>query len=130
MISDPIGDMLTRIRNGYQARHGEVKLPYSKIKKELAEVLVKAGFLKAVEVEKGQPNQLVLDLKYKEGKKPALSNLERISKPSRHLYLKATEIKPVFSGLGIAVISTSRGLMTGRAAKKLNLGGEIICRIW
>lgn len=130
MISDPIGDMLTRIRNSYQARHGEVKLPFSKVKEELAKVLTEAGFLKGVRVEEGNPKQLVLDLKYREGKKPVITNLERVSKPSRHLYLRASEIKPVLSGLGAVIISTSKGLMVGQEARKKNLGGEIICRVW
>ena len=130
MISDPIGDMLTRIRNSYQARHGEVRLPHSKVKKELARVLVEEGFLRSVEVEKGTPNQLVLDLKYREGKQPAVTNIQRVSKPSRHLYTRANEIRSVLSGLGIVVISTSKGLMTGQQARKKNLGGEVVCRVW
>lgn len=130
MISDPIGDMLARIKNGYQARHGEIRLPYSGIKHELAKVLVEEGFLKSVTVEENGHKELILDLKYQEGKKPAIEDLVRVSKPSRHLYVKATEIKPVFSGLGIKIVSTSKGLMTGKKARKQNLGGEVICHVW
>ncbi|MCJ7828057.1 30S ribosomal protein S8 [Patescibacteria group bacterium] len=131
VLTDPIGDMLTRIRNSYKARHGEVVVPHSKIKPELAKVLVKAKFLKSVEITKKDGfDQLVLDLKYKEGKKPSVTQLVRVSKPSRHLYVKYTKIKPVFSGLGIQIISTSKGLMTGREARKAKMGGEIICKVW
>ncbi len=130
MVSDPIGDMLARISNGYQARHGEVRLPYSNIKHRLASLLVEEGFLKGVEVDKTNHPELVVDLKYQEGKKPAVEKMVRVSRPSRHLYVRWNEIKPVLSGLGTEVISTSKGLMTGRQARRKKLGGEIICRVW
>jgi len=129
MISDPIGDMITRIRNGYLASRQEVIMPHSKIKQSLAEILLKEGYLKKIEVEKGTAKSMKLTLKY-ERKNPAVTEVKRISKPGRRIYVKAKKIRPVFSGLGVIILSTPKGLMTGKEAKKKNMGGETICRVF
>jgi small subunit ribosomal protein S8 len=129
MISDPIGDMLTRIRNGYLASRQEVIVPHSKIKQSLAEILLKEGYLKKIEVEKQVPKSMKLTLKY-EGKSSAMTQVKRISKPGKRIYVKAKEIRPVLSGLGVIILSTPKGLMTGKEAKKKNMGGEAVCRVY
>lgn len=128
-MSDPIGDMITRIRNSYLVGHQEVSLPYSKVKENIAQILLKKGFLKKVAVEGKKLKMLVLTLKYK-GKEPTLTHIERISRPGRRIYVGAKKIQSVLSGLGINIFSTSAGIMTGREAKQKKLGGEIICRVW
>lgn len=130
-MSDPIGDLITRIRNGYLTSQKQIMAPYSAIKKELAKILVKENYLRKVTVEgkKPQEKKLVVKLKYPE-QKPAISHIERISKPSLRVYLQAKELKPFRGGFGMRILSTSQGLMTDRKAKKKNLGGEVICRLW
>lgn len=130
-MSDPIGDLITRIRNGYLTSQKQIMAPYSAIKKELAKILVKENYLRKVTVEgkKPQEKKLVVKLKYPE-QKPAISHIERISKPSLRVYLQAKELKPFRGGFGMRILSTSQGLMTDREAKKKNLGGEVICRLW
>lgn len=128
-MSDPIGDLLIRIKNGYMARKSLVEAPWSKILEETARVLVACGYLKGVKVTEDKFKTLTLSLKYKDGK-PALNNVKRVSKPGVRRYIKAGEIKPVINGLGIAIISTSKGLMIGQEARKQNLGGEILAEIW
>jgi len=129
MISDPIGDMLTRIRNGFLASQRQIVVPHSKIKENLAQILTKNGYLKKIEVEGKDKKNLNLTLRY-EGKKPAIVQIKRVSKPGRRVYIKSKQIKPVLSGLGIMVISTPTGMMTGKQAFKENLGGEVICQVW
>ncbi|HUW21347.1 MAG TPA: 30S ribosomal protein S8 [Candidatus Bathyarchaeia archaeon] len=129
MISDPIGDMLSRIRNGFLASRREVTVPYSKVKENLAEILLRNGYFKKVEIVGENKKSFKFTLRY-EAKKPTLTKIERVSKPGRRVYIKAGQIRPVLSGLGMMVLSTPMGLMTGRQAQKKNLGGEIICRIW
>jgi small subunit ribosomal protein S8 len=128
-MTDPIGDLLTRIRNGYLASHSEVEVPYSKIKNQLAEIFVSQGYLEKAKSAGGKKKKLVLVLKYL-GKKPAVTKIKRISKPGRRIYLKAKEIRPVLSGLGTIILTTPAGLMTGQEARKKKLGGEVICCIW
>lgn len=130
-MTDPIGDMLTRIRNGYAVHQRQVEVPYSVIKEKLAQILVKEGYLKEVVTEgkKTQEKKLVIKLKYHR-QEPALDHIERISKPSLRIYLQAKELKPFRGGFGMRILSTSQGLMTGREAKKKNLGGEVICQLW
>ena len=128
-MTDPIGDMLTRIRNGYLARKKMVKVPYSRIKEQMAEILVKEGYLAKLKVRSEKFKILELGLKY-EGKKPALTSIERVSKPGLRIYSPAKKIKQVCSGLGLSILSTSAGLMTNKEARKKNLGGEIICQVW
>lgn len=131
MYTDPIADMLTRIRNANIVSHEEVQMPSSKLKVELAKVLKEEGYITDyTEKEVGKFKVLVITLKYDERNKPVISNLKRISKTGLRVYSKAKDLPQVFGGLGIAIISTSKGLMTDRKAKKDNLGGEVICYVW
>ena len=127
---DPIANFLTQIRNAYLARLSSIKAPHSKIKEELAGILWKSGFLSEVEVQGEVPNKkIIAKLNYSHNL-PALTHIARVSKPSVRTYTKASTIKSTLSGRGMTIISTSKGLMTDRQAKKLGLGGEIICRVW
>ncbi len=131
-MSDPIGDMLIRIKNGYRARKQVVEIPYSKIKEEIAKILVKEGYLKNLKSQMSNvktQKTLNLTLKY-EGKKPAIEEIKRISKPGVRIYAKAGKIPKVRLGFGITILSTSKGIMTDKQAKKENLGGEVICQVW
>ena len=131
MFTDPIADMLTRIRNANIVSHEEVEMPSSKLKVELAKVLKEEGYItNYTEKEVGKFKVLSITLKYDEANKPVISNLKRISKTGLRVYSKAKDLPQVFGGLGIAIISTSKGLMTDRKARKENLGGEIICYVW
>jgi small subunit ribosomal protein S8 len=130
-VTDPIADMLTRIRNASAARHHELTLPSSKVKREIARILVEEGFIDGYDTQpNGVQDQLVVRLKYVEGRTPVVSGLKRISKPGLRVYARKTEIPRVLGGLGLAILSTSRGIMTGSQARKLNLGGEVLCYIW
>ena len=130
-VTDPIADMLTRVRNASAARHRGVTLPSSKVKRELARILVEEGFIDSFDTAAdGVQELLTMQLKYVEGKTPVVSGLKRISKPGLRVYARKTEIPRVLGGLGIAVLSTSRGIMTGSQARKLNLGGEVLCYVW
>lgn len=131
MFTDPIADMLTRIRNANIVSHPEVQMPSSKLKLELAKVLKEEGYITEYEEkEVGKFKVLVITLKYDERNKPVISNLKRISKTGLRVYSKAKDLPQVFGGLGIAIISTSKGLMTDRKARKENLGGEVVCYVW
>jgi len=127
---DPIANMLTSIRNGQMASMEMVKIPFSKIKLEIAKVLVRESLLKKVEKKgRGIKRVIEMELKYKEGI-PVMSSLKRVSKPGQRIYIKVKDVRPVRNDYGILIISTSKGLMTNREAKKQKLGGEIICKIW
>jgi small subunit ribosomal protein S8 len=129
--TDPIADMLTRIRNASLARHRELTLPSSRVKREIARILVEEGFIESYSTaQDGVQETLALQLKYVEGKTPVVSGLKRISKPGLRVYARKTEIPRVLGGLGLAILSTSRGIMTGSEARKLNLGGEVLCYVW
>lgn len=130
-MTDPISDLITRIRNGYLVRQRWIRAPYSTIKENLVKILVKEGYLKKVTVEgkKPQEKELVLELKYSQ-REPAISHIERVSKPSLRVYLQAKELKSLRGGFGARILSTSKGLMIDREAKKKNLGGEVICKLW
>jgi small subunit ribosomal protein S8 len=130
-MTDPIADMLTRVRNASVARHREVVLPASRVKTEIARILVEEGFIASFEsrVDDGH-DLLVLTLKYVEGRTPVVTGLKRISKPGLRVYARKTEIPRVLGGLGVAILSTSHGIMTGQQARKLNLGGEVLCYVW
>ncbi len=129
-MNDPIADMLTRIRNAQAVKLEEVFVPFSKIKKRMAEILKAEGYLADFEEQEGQRGaKLRLLLKYEQGK-GTITALERISKPGRRVYSGAADLSRVLQGLGISIISTSRGLMTDREARKQKLGGEVICKIW
>ncbi len=130
-MSDPIADMLTRIRNGGKAEFEKVDIPGSKLKVELARVLKEQGYIKNYKFLKDDKQGVLrIYLKYVGEKQPAIYGLERVSKPSRRVYKKAKEIKSVLNGLGISIISTSKGLMTDKEAKKANMGGEVLCNVW
>ena len=129
--SDPIADMLTRIRNASLARHRELTLPSSRVKREIARILVEEGFIESYATSQdGVQELLTIQLKYVEGKTPVVSGLKRISKPGLRVYARKTEIPRVLGGLGTAILSTSHGIMTGQSARKLNLGGEVLCYVW
>ncbi len=130
-VTDPIADMLTRIRNASLARHGEVTVPSSKVKREIARILAEEGFIGGYRTSTDGPQEYIsLDLRYVEGKSPVVSGLKRISKPGLRVYARKTEIPRVLGGLGIVILSTSRGIMTGAQARKQNLGGEVLCYVW
>ena len=130
MVTDPIADMLTRIRNANQMRYKEVEVPASKIKIEIARILKEEGFISDYKIKKNNiQDNIVLYLKYS-GKERVITGLKRISKPGLRVYAKAEEIPTVLSGLGIAIISTSKGLMTDKDARKASLGGEVLAYIW
>ena len=130
MVTDPIADMLTRIRNANQMRYNEVEVPASKIKNEIARILKEEGFISDYKIKKNNIQDiLVLNLKYS-GKERVITGLKRISKPGLRVYAKADEIPTVLSGLGIAIISTSKGMMTDKDARKASLGGEVLAYIW
>lgn len=131
MLTDPISDFLTQIKNGYMARKGSVVVSYSKAKEGIARLLSKEGYLGKVEVKTlGKvKKELLVNLLYK-GKEPKLTDVVRVSKISRRTYAKKNKIPKVLGGLGITIITTSSGLMTGAEARKKRLGGEIICKIW
>lgn len=131
MYTDPIADMLTRIRNANIVSHESVEMPSSKLKLELAKVLKEEGYITGFcEKEVGKFKVLAITLKYDERNKAVISNLKRISKTGLRVYSKAKDLPQVFGGLGIAIISTSKGLMTDRKAKKDNFGGEVLCYVW
>ena len=132
-MTDPIADMLTRIRNANMALHDQVSMPSSKQKVALAEVLRKEGYIesyKLAESSKGPGQVLTINMKYAHDRSRTISGLRRVSKPGLRVYRKATEVPRVYGGLGVAVLSTSKGLMTDREARKANAGGEVLCYVW
>ena len=130
-VTDPIADMLTRIRNASAARHKELSLPSSKVKREIARILSEEGFIDTYDIQPdGVQERLTLRLKYVEGRTPVVTGLKRISKPGLRVYARKTEIPRVLGGLGLAILSTSHGIMTGNDARKQNLGGEVLCYVW
>ena len=130
-MTDPIADMLTRIRNANTVKHPSVEVPASKLKIELAKLLKEEGFIADYEVqEKGQFKVIVISLKYDVNGKPVITKLERISKPGLRHYSKAKNLQKVLGGMGIAVVSTPKGLLTDRKARKENVGGEVLCYVY
>lgn len=130
-MTDPIADMLTRIRNAGKAKFSSVDIPGSKLKRAIAEVMLEQGYIKDFKfVEDDKQGVLRIYLKYDEHDKHAVYGIERVSKPSRRVYAKSKDLKPVLNGLGIAILSTSRGIMTDKQAQQANVGGEILCKIW
>ena len=131
VVSDTIADMLTRIRNANQMRYEEVKIPASNIKKEIARILKEEGFIKDFKIENDDAQgTIVLTLKYTDKKERVITGLKRISKPGLRVYAAKDEIPKVLNGLGIAIISTSKGIMTDKEARKEKLGGEVLAYIW
>lgn len=130
-MTDPIADLLTRIRNGQMARHGTVKVPASKIKIEIVRILRDEGYIEDFGVSgDGCQGTIEIDLKYSGAGEPAISGLQRVSKAGRRLYRGKEEIPSVLNGLGITVVSTSKGLMTGGGCRRAGIGGEVLCNIW
>ena len=130
-ITDPIADMLTRIRNAGAARHATVEIPASSMKKAIAQILLDEGYIKAFEViENGTQGTIKVTLKYSANKEKAISGLRRVSKPGLRIYAGAEELPKVLRGLGIAIISTSKGVMTDKAARAAHVGGEVLAFVW
>ncbi len=130
MVNDPIGDMLTRIRNALMVKKKKVVIPASKLKVTILELLKREGFIEDFQIEKRSPQDaIIVTLKYYEGES-VIRGLKRISKPGRHLYVKAKDMPRVKDGLGIAVISTSQGVKSDKECRRLGIGGEILCEVW
>ncbi len=130
-VTDPIADMLTRIRNGQLARHAQVVLPGSKIKLAIANILSEVGYVGEVRwSDEGPQGQISIGLKYDRDDAPMIRNLKRVSKPSRRVYVGAQDIEPVLNGLGVAILSTSKGVITDRDARAANVGGELLCTVY
>ncbi len=130
-MTDPIADMLTRLRNGNTAYHDQVVMPHSKLKTHIAEILQKEGYIAGWSVQDGEKHQdLVLELKYGPNRERTIAGIKRISKPGLRVYAKSTGLPRVLGGLGIAIISTSAGLLTDRQASKQGVGGEVLAYVW
>lgn len=130
-ISDPISDMLTRIRNAAKAKFNSVDVPGSTLKIEVAKILKSEGFIRNYKFLKdGKQGILRIYLKYGNGQSKVIYGLKRVSKPSRRVYVRSKEIKPVFNGMGIAILSTSKGVMTDKKARQEQVGGEVLCQVW
>jgi len=131
MVNDPIGDMLTRIRNAGQARHKEVRCTSSKLRLAVAKVLQQEGFLGDLRVEaKDGKAELVLEVRFRDDGRALIDGLRRVSKPGRRVYVGSGEVPKVRNGLGVAVISTPKGVLSGRAAREASVGGEFLCEVW
>ena len=130
-MTDPIADMLTRIRNGVSAKHDSVSMPASKVKVAIARVLKEEGFIRDFELgSEGSRSVLKVQLSYTGRKDPVLSGIKRVSKPGLRVYVQKREIPRVLGGLGIAILSTPEGVMTGQIARQKNIGGEVLCYVW
>ena len=130
-ITDPIADMLTRIRNAVMVRHDSVLIPSSKMKLAISKILKDEGFISDYEVVRGKPHRMIrVRLKYWDRNEPVVSGLERVSKPGLKVYVQKKEIPRVYGGLGIAILSTPKGLMTGQQAWRQGIGGELLCYVW
>ncbi len=130
-ITDPIADLLTRIRNANSARHETVEVPASNMKKSIVQILLEEGYIKKYEViEDGRQGMIKIWLKYGEGKKQVIAGLKRVSKPGLRVYVSRDELPRVLKGLGIAIISTSKGVMTDKRARRENVGGEVLAFVW
>jgi small subunit ribosomal protein S8 len=131
MMTDPIADMLTRIRNGSLARHDRVEMPHSRLKEHVAGVMKSEGYLDDVRVSEGEePKMLTVVLRYGRDREAVIDGLRRVSTPGRRVYVRHDRIDRVCSGMGISILSTSRGVMTDREARKQRVGGELLCEIW
>ena len=131
MLTDPVADMLTRIRNANKALHEQTSMPASKLKVEIARLLKDEGYITDFSVEPGESfDILVIQLKYGRGRERVLTNLKRVSKPGRRIYARKDRLPRVLGGMGISILSTSRGLMTSRRAAEEGIGGEVVCFVW
>jgi small subunit ribosomal protein S8 len=129
--TDPIADLLTRIRNGLIADHDEVEIPASSFKAEIARILVEQGYVENYAVEPARVGKVLrVKLKYTEDRKPVITGIERLSKPGRRRYVNADQVPKVLGGMGTAIVSTSRGVMTGHDARRQRVGGELVARVW
>jgi small subunit ribosomal protein S8 len=129
---DPIADLLTRIRNAGMARHVSLRVPTSKVKLRLVEILREEGYVESFSVEDGAgpSREILIHLRYVDGTQPAIRGMRRVSKPGRRQYFPGKDLVKVRSGLGIAIVSTSKGVLTDRDARRLNVGGEVLCEVW
>jgi small subunit ribosomal protein S8 len=131
MVTDPIADMLTRIRNANKAMHDETRMPSSRMKVEIARILKEEGYIRDYRVEKGESfDSLVVQLKFGRNRERILTDLKRVSKPGRRVYARKDRLPRVLGGMGVAILSTSRGLITTRTAEQQGLGGEVVCFVW
>lgn len=131
MMTDPIADMLNRISNGLLARHKQVMIPSSKVKVAIARILKEEGYIKNYQITRDEPQAyLRVILKYDDDRQPVISKLKRVSKPGRRVYVGRDEIPWVLNGMGIAIVSTPRGIITGQQARRMNVGGEVLCYVW
>ena len=131
MMTDPIADMLTRIRNGNSAKHKSVEIPASTVKKDVVQILLDEGFINGFNVtEDDKQGMITVDLKYGPNDEKVISGIKRISKPGLRVYVKANEVPKVLGGLGVAIISTSKGVVTDKVARQEGVGGEVICYVW
>lgn len=130
VMTDPIADLLTRIRNAFRAGHDQVSIGYSKFKESIVKVLVDEGYLHGYRIVEGDHREIEVDIKYGEDGKPAIRGLERVSKPGLRVYVRRDTIPYVKNGLGVAVISTSHGVLPDYTARKEGVGGEFVCRVW
>jgi small subunit ribosomal protein S8 len=131
MLTDPIADMLTRIRNANRALHEQTEMPASRVKEEIARLLKEEGYIRDYRIERngGRPT-LVIELKYGQNRERVITNLKRVSKPGRRIYARKDRMPRVLGGMGTAILSTSRGLVTARTAEQEGIGGEVICFVW
>ncbi|HSN65502.1 MAG TPA: 30S ribosomal protein S8 [Fusibacter sp.] len=130
-MTDPIADLLTRVRNANMVKHTSVDVPASNVKNKMVEILLEEGYIKGFDIiEDGKQGLIRIELKYGENKERVITGLKRISKPGLRVYAKKTEIPKVLGGLGLAIISTSNGIITDKEARKLGVGGEVICYVW
>jgi small subunit ribosomal protein S8 len=130
VITDPIADMLTRIRNALVARHPQVSVPSSRMKLEIAKILKTEGFIADYHLDKTTPEVIRISLRYGERKEGIITGLRRVSRPGLRIYARRAELPRVRGGLGVAIVSTSRGIMTDREARKAGIGGEVLCFVW
>ena len=130
-VSDPIADMLTRIRNAVMVRHDSVLIPASRMKLSIARILKEENFITDYEVLRSRPHRVIkLYLRYSDKNQPILSGLERVSKPGLRVYVQQAEIPRVYGGMGVAIISTAKGVMTGQQSRRQGIGGELLCYVW
>jgi small subunit ribosomal protein S8 len=130
-MTDPVADMLTRIRNANTAGHASVEIPASKMKKNIADILVKEGYIKGYELVEDEKQGIIkVQMKYGADKQKVISGIKRISKPGLKVYAKSSDVPKVLGGLGVAIISTSNGLITDKEARSMGVGGEVICYVW
>ena len=131
MLTDPVADMLARIRNANKALHERVEMPTSRLKEQIARILKEEGYIRDFRVESGESfDELVIELKYGRGRERVITDLKRVSKPGRRVYARKDRLPRVLGGMGVAILSTSSGLVTSRTAEEKGIGGEVVCFVW